>query len=301
MDHINYTYTFDESKDNSFEIKFNPITRELKSHKDEIKETAIHIAKTNTKQLYVFSSGGIDSEIISEQFLELGSNFKIITLEIKYGNRHINDYDTTYVNHWCKKNNITQISETFDMDYFIKNDIPRYIDMGFKSSAIYRYMQIYMLEKADELDGIAVLGGRETDIYLNDNNEPCIENGVWFNIAMDYCSKFKKKHYPAFYLQNSEIMASYLKLPVINTMITTPGYFDIKMNKLNNGKILPPSEKVIEYHRLFPKLKLRPKFNGFELLRKVEHDFVQQLKLKFPKESFKHLIPINLIKFQLGI
>jgi hypothetical protein len=293
MDHINYSYTFDALDSTPFRIKFNPISRELKSHKEEILETANHIANTVNGPIYLFSSGGIDSEIIGNMFLGLGRDFKVITLQLKdYDNN--NDHDTMYAKKWCNRNKVTQIFKEVNIGDFVEYQIPKYIDQGFKSQYIYRYLQIFMIDLAESLGGIAVLGGRESNFYKNENGESCLSNGVWFNTGLDYCSRFNKQHYPAFYLQNSEILASYFNLPLVNTMIETPGYFG---RAVTGGNL----EKILEYQRIFPEVEPRRKFTGYEQMAPLHLRTLEKLSKMFPEETKEQLIPVSQIKSQFGI
>lgn len=293
MDHINYSYTFNELDPNPFQIKFNPITREVKSHKEEIKETAKYIANAVAGPIYLFFSGGIDSEIIGNMFLELDRDFKVITLQLKDHNNN-NDHDTMYASKWCKKNNVTQIFKEVDVNNFVQYQIPKYIDQNFKSHFIYRYLQIFMIDLAESLGGHAVLGGRESNFYKNENNESCLSNGVWFNTGLDYCKRFNKQHYPAFYLQNSEILASYFNLPIVNTMIENTGYFG---RAVTGGNL----EKILEYQRIFPEVEPRRKLHGYENMYNLHINTLERLGNLFPAECKEHLIPISQIKSQFSI
>jgi hypothetical protein len=291
---MNYKYSFDLSREHPFQINFNPVTRKLKSHKEEIKLTAKHIADHVEGKIYLFFSGGIDSEIIATEFLNLGREFTVISLDIFDSNGNNNSHDIWWAKQFCKKNNVEQILHPFNFEEFVKSNIPEYINMGFYSHRINRYMVIYMLQLAERLGGCAVLGGRESSIYLNEFNEPCFENGVWFNLGSDYCSKFNKQHYPTFFLQNPEIFASYLKLPVIDTMLKDSNYF-------RNAPINVSFEKMIEYRKLYPNSPPRKKYDGFETMQKLWNDTKKKLNDQFPEENKIYLIPISNIKSQLGI
>jgi len=294
MDHINYTYTFDASKENSFEMKFNSVTRPVKSHLEEIKETAKYIANSIDGRIYLFSSGGIDSEIIGNEFLDIGRDFEVITLSLSDNNNNNNKHDIIYANKWCRKHNVKQHIKQINVNHFCENDIPKYVNNGFVGShSIYRYLQIYMLELAEEMNGHAVLGGREYGLYLNENKEPGTLNGIWYNTGIDYCSKYNKQHYPAFYLQNPEIFASYLKLPLVNYLFE---HIEYLANTDGNTSL----EKIMEYNRIFPNLEPRQKADGFETIgRKPE--IIKNTARLYPKESIKYFIPISKIKSDLGI
>lgn len=294
MDHLNYTYSFDSSKEIPFQVKFSPVTRKPKSHKEEIELTAKYIADTIQGQIYLFFSGGIDSEIIATELIKLGRDFTVVTLDLHNYVGNTNSHDIVWAIRFCKKHNVRQIIHPINIDDFVKNNIPTYITQGFYSDRIYRYMVIYMLELAEKLGGHAVLGGRESEICLNEDNEPCFKNGVWFNLGSDYCSKFNKQHYPTFFLQNPEIFASYLQLPIIDTMLKDPAYF---FNVYSHTSL----EKMIEYHRLYPESLPRKKFNGFETMDNIWVKTQKKLTEQFPEQCKIAMIPISNIKFQLNI
>ena len=285
-----FNHAFDINSKDPFQIVYDPVTRSLGTHKEEIEKTVQSIAKEVTGDIFIFLSGGIDSEIVAAEFFDASIKFTAVSFEYENG---ANKHDVAYAIDFCKNKNIPHKIIPLNIQEFVSNKIPQYIEQGYIALRIYRYLQIYMLEVAEELGGHAILGGREGEFrYVN--GTICTGNGPWFNTGIDYCRRNNKQHYPAFYLHNPEIFASYLQSPLITCMLSTPGYF----NKLPTGLSL---EKMIEYKRLYPWLVLRAKYNGFENLKPLWNSFIDTMGSKYPVHCEDYYMPVSTIKQQLGI
>ena len=277
---------FNYSFDKEFQVGFNACSRPPMSWSDEVDSTAKAIAASTDKPLYVFLSGGIDSEMVARAFLDNGIPFNAITLKHKQGtNRH----DTRWADEFCKTHNITQEILELDTDQF-DNIIENYISQGYRSINIYHYMQLLLLEKAESLGGFGV-GGAGEQIYHTIDNKIHIKINPSYTLGMDWCKRNNTRHQFWFNLDNPEIYASYMQIDIINLLLQRPSYF------VNHH--FASVEKMLVLHNKWPTMLRRSKFSGFENLM-YRGAKEQELKLRFP-DLVDMYIPVTTVKAQLGI
>ena len=285
----NELVNFVHSYNNGFNIKFNPTTRPLKSWYTEVYNTANEIYKSNTKPIYVCFSGGIDSEVIVKAFMENKIPFTVFI--VKHINQ-TNNHDIHFAINFCKQNNLKYIICPFNAENFFKKKVFEYAEKGFRAIRIFRYFQLFIMEQIERLDGCAVLGSGE-QVYCNINGEICINMEQGHTMSLDWCEVNKTKHYPYYFMQNSELYASYMKVDLIEHLLKNPSYFT---NYLDNMS----TEKIIVYHRFWPELKRRDKYHGFESIMPIKNETEMKLRDMFP-DIVPKFFPIKTIKQQLGL
>jgi hypothetical protein len=277
---------FNYSFDKEFQVEFNACSRPIMSWSDEINNTAKAIAASTDKPLYVFLSGGIDSEMVARAFMDNDIPFKAITLKHK---QKTNRHDTRWADEFCQRYNIKQEIVELDTEQF-DNIIENYIGQGYRAINIYHYMQLYLLEKVESMGGVGVGGAGEQIYYTIDGNihlkiNPC------YTLGMDWCKRNNTHHQFWFNLDNPEIYASYMQVDIIDFLLQRPSYF------VNHH--YASIEKMLVLHNKWPDMPRRSKFSGFENLpyRSLKE---QELKNRFP-DLVDLYIPIDLVKSQLGI
>ena len=271
-----------------FKVEFSPVTRDLMPWRDEVNNTAKLLASSTTKPLYVFMSGGIDSEVVARAFVENNIPFTAITA------KHINGtnaHDTRFADNFCRKYNIEQEIVEIDMDNF-DDIIEGYIQQGYRATNIYHYLQLILLERVEALGGFGV-GGAGEQLYYTIDNKIHIKINACYTLGMDWCKRNNTWHQFWFNLTTPEIYASYMQIDIIKTLLHNPDYF------VNHH--FASIEKVMILHRHWPDMVRRIKFSGFE---KIEDSYRQpkqaELSRRFPdiRDLF---IPIATIQEQLGI
>ena len=271
-----------------FQINFSPIRRPLLPWKDEVNNTARLIAASTTKPLYVFMSGGIDSEVVARAFLENNIPFTAITAKHTNGT---NMHDTRFADDFCKKYNIKQEIVEVDMSNF-DTIIENYIEQGYRATNIYHYLQLILLERAEELGGFGV-GGAGEQLYYTKDNEIHIKINSCYTLGMDWCKRNNTWHQFWFNLTTPEIYAAYMQIDIIKTLLQNPEYF------VNHH--FASIEKRMVLHRFWPDMVRRTKFSGFE---KIEDSYRQpkqaELSCRFP-DIGDLFIPISKIQQQLKI
>lgn len=285
MDLVNFTHT---PVDN-FSITFKPVARELDSWRNEMSRTVKSIANSISRPLVLCFSGGIDSEVIALSLIENQIPFTVLTVQ---QTNNTNYYDIQWANTFCQKHNIEQKIVEFDPNDFWNNQIQKYRKQGYISWRPWRYFQIYLVELVEAMGGCGIIGSGE-QIYKLVDDKICAVYSKEYVLCLDYCTRNNLQHFPYFHLQNSELLASYMKDDLAQFLFAHPEYYQtIKHNT--------SLEKILIYHKYYPEMARRNKWDGFEYT-KAYHDFIKFHKpLLYPKLGDVN-IPVNTIIQQLGI
>lgn len=252
-------------------------------------ETARNIKNlAGNRPIILCLSGGIDSEVIALSFMECGIEFTVLTCVFE---NNSNVHDIVYANNFCKKHNLTQ--QFFNINHleFFTEEYKKYIDRGYRAIKLYRYFQLLLLETIENMGGCAVLGNGDPR-YYQVNGISCIKYTPEFTYPIEWCKNNNTIHFPYFFQQNPNLLASYMKTEIIDFLLDRPRYFpDFETLSL---------EKMILYHSVWPELARRRKYTGFENFQderiRVELDLMKQ----FP-DIEPLTIPISTVKLQLGI
>lgn len=277
---VNFTY----EKVPSFHLNFTPISREIKSWKEELCLTAKTIADSTSRPLYLCLSGGIDSEVAALAFLSIKAKFKVFTL------RYVNNANLFDVNHsirFCETHKLEQI--ILDIDPLTTP--VKYIQQGYQCTNLFRYLQLFILDTISSYGGCAILGGGE-QIYYAVDNTISIKYDASFILALDWCANTGSIHYPYFHMQNSELLASYMTDELLRLVLSQPDYF------LSHHYM--SIEKILMYHRHWPLMPRRRKSNGFENLILARKNLELDLIKKFGPSTYQYF-SVSSVKNQLGI
>lgn len=282
---IAFDYSNEEGQ---FKVKFKSVSRKPLTWKEEVVNTAKVIAESTNKPLYIFMSGGIDSELVARVLLQNNIKFKALVLKHK---NNTNGHDTIYADEFCKENCIEQEIIEFDIREFDYH-IEKYITQGYRATNIYHYLQLILLQRVESLGGFGI-GGAGEQIYYTIDNEVHIKINPCYTLGMDWCKRNNTWHQFWFFNSNPELFASYIQHKLINFLLNDPSYF------INH---YPAStEKKIIIHKEWPEIKRRNKYNGFEQFEqnyKLQKE--NELKDRFP-DIIDMYVPISAVKEQLCI
>jgi hypothetical protein len=297
-----FTYTYSNATNDPveerFQLNFSPVRRPLLPWKDEVYNTVKTIAANSTKPLYVAMSGGIDSEIIAKALLENSIPFSAITLE--YADK-LNSHDIQYAKDFCKEHSIHQEIVTVDPHYLYTTKMEEYINQGYHARNLYRYLQLFIVETVENLNGTVILGAETQAYYLLDNKLHIRYSTEIVN-TIDWCNNRNTDHCINFFLHNPELYASYLLLPSVASVLNSPEqcHNDVRQDQLKNVPSGSSPEKELAYRSVWPDLIKRPKYNGFENLRNLRNITQNILRARFLDVGYVY-IPVETIKTQLGI
>ena len=150
-----------------------------------------------------------------------------------------------------------------------------------------------ILEHVENLGGHAVLGAGN-QLFSTINNRVCIKYSTDLTATTNWCKNNSTQHTPYFWMNNSELYASYMQEPLIVSILNDPRYFQTPMA---NGASL---EKQLVYHAHWENMERRRKFSGFENVLGLRIKKQKELSERFPEIDMLD-IPVSIIKNQLGI
>lgn len=250
--------------------------------------TVKHIESVADRPIIICLGGGIDSEVVAREFLNQNIKFTALTIKQKdLANKH----DTDWADKFCKEHNIEQIYHEFDPEVFFTTKIHEYRKQGYVSRRPWRYFQIYLIELVESLGGCGIICSGE-QIYKTVNNEICSSFSSEYVLAIEYCRRNNLVHFPYFHLQNSELLAAYMKTDIVDLLLSNPDNY--RSVKFNNSL-----EKILVCHRYYPDMPRREKYDGFEK-SSAYHKFIQKHRILYPN-FVDYNMPVSLIKQQLGI
>ena len=288
---FNFDYWCDESTaPHDFQMRFRPVTRAVKSFKEEAIETAKYIRANTDKPIYVAAGGGIDSELVCHAFLDANIEFKVFTCKWM---QWMNEYDIRMARDFCNKYKIEQVFSDFDPYSFFIHGIDKYIEQGYQSSGIYRYYQLHILEEIDKLGGTCVFGAGETNYHCVDD-EIKLPYKSELIAPLQWIKNSGNVHFARFFENTPEMSAAYHMDPLIKFLATDPTYF-------RDPHILNfQPEKIILYHHIYPQMPKRVKYVGLESIFGMKKEVEKRLKKLFPNLASIY-IPLSEVKDQLGI
>jgi hypothetical protein len=271
-----------------FWVRFGHASREVQDWKEELYAAARAIANVTTKPLILALSGGIDGEVMGHAFFDQGINFSVMTLEYPEG---LNEHDISYAKKWCALRRIPQEIVRLDIRDFLRTTSEKYGGEGYITGNIFRYLQIKLLELAEERGGYAVLGGGEHVYTIDDTDtEPTMEDvylnfEVGYAACLEWCRRNNANHQPYFYFSKPEIALAYLRIPFVDFALKHPTVF----RNRNNRFLL----KQMVYQMEWPALEPRQKFNGFEKVRELRREAEENIKREFAPllQSYRLYIP----------
>ena len=107
---------------NSWHVDIDPPKRKVKSYFEETLITAKEIYAGKTGKLYLFFSGGTDSQYVFNVFEYLKFDFTpvIVRYTGKYYHLDYNHHDTVHAFEYCKSKNIEPLVINLDFDKFVE-------------------------------------------------------------------------------------------------------------------------------------------------------------------------------------
>jgi hypothetical protein len=234
-------------------------------------------------------SGGIDGEIACRAFMAAGIDFKVLTVKHKGGT---NAHDTGYADKFCLANNLEQMIIELDVEDFFTVGKESYISRGYIAHNLFRYLQLFIMNTAEERGYCAVLGGGE-QIYNADNNNIYVKYQLDFINSLRWIEENKTLHFPYFFQTTPEITAAYIQHPLIQLLTDNPRYFYSYSERYS-------AEKTLIYHEAWTEMERRTKFHGFENIQSLYARERRSIIERYPETS-RLTIPLTTVCQQLKI
>jgi hypothetical protein len=288
---VNYISTSDP-----FGISLKPVSRPVLSFREEILETAENIANSTTRPIVLGFSGGIDSEVIARAMLEKKVPFSVLTIRHAGG---LNDHDIVYANKFCQHHNVKQQIVEIDIMDFFTQGINKYIEQGYHAVNLFRYFHLLVFEIIEAQSACGILGGGEP-IFYNFNEEICMGYTQEQQVVLNWFQHHNTVHYPWFFIQNSELVASYLQEPFIQQWLTQDVSAFLKPNPAGTAPNNSGPDKIHVYHTDWPDMERRPKYTGYENIQPWRVQRQIELRDRFGKFGSAFL-SVDTVKKQLKI
>jgi len=254
-------------------FKLRPTSRPVRSLREEMIEAAKITATHTNKPIYVYSSGGVDSEATCEAFKAAKIPFTVVTFRMINGNN--NDHDIKYAIEWCKNNLISHTIKDFDVQKFINIDIPAFIkNNNFKFRGILPYMILEYIKLTESFNGFAVITAGDTlyrifpggGKFVNDSHMR--PYSIDSRLLLKYMTDNNLNHNIYFLWTTSELISCLLNHPIQQFFYS---HQQGPANYLLNCTQLHPAcwqlthwIKRTIYNSEFPTIIPRPKYTGYE-------------------------------------
>lgn len=263
------TFNF-TNKIGNYWVKFGRAQYIPTSFRSECVRAAKLIFENSQKPLLVCFSGGIDSEVIVRSLLEAKVYFEVVIMKLNYKDqKNINSHDNIYAFNFAKKNNIKINEFDFDLEDFIKNKFK------IEANKFGNYLGILIHTEIVKSfpDYHCILGGGDINLKRHryngrkDKEGLYIEEGEISINAMEAAYYQKNGVSNRFFMHTPELMLAWLLDKDISHFIKYEKALASRYGTINSG-----SMKAFAYHRNWPDLIPRPKFNGFEKLTLWDQD-----------------------------
>ncbi len=273
---------------------FSHCSRTPLSWIEELGKSAIAIAESTSKPIWICSSGGVDSETVCEIFFKLKLPVRVLTIEFAEGK---NSHDVGYAKQWCNEHGVHHELFPLDVFDFVKNEVEQYVADGYVAAELFRYMMVKEVEVVDSMGGFAVLAGGEQLYYVDASREvltatdPYLKVDISYTTPLEWCRRHNVRHEPYFYFSTPEIMLAWLRIPLVDFVLKNPDFFRHPTNRhaLKNS--------VIRYH--FPHQQWRNKYTGFEQVLKLDAMVNERLQDHFGDRVAKTRLYVSELLQQL--
>jgi hypothetical protein len=255
MDFIknNYLRTLGSGSDFCAEIDL-PENKNIDFHTIS-KEVAEAVYETKEGKIYLFYSGGVDSEYILNLFLSM--KMEVIPVIVKLCPNY-NEHDIKYALSFCESKKLKPLIIDLDFDNFVRSGLIREIAEEFQIAAYQLPATFHCLDK---VDGTIVMGSHGPAHMSLDSI-----SGQWMvdeiepiHTVLKYFKKKKLSGSPFFLAHTSEQYFSFINDPVMKSLA----------NHRYPGKVGNNSLKRAVYNKLSNfNLVLREKYTGYE---NIEH------------------------------
>jgi Queuosine biosynthesis protein QueC len=220
-------------------------------------------AVARNRKLFVFLSGGMDSEVVVKACMKAGIEFEAITFRFANG---LNSHEMRFVERFVKRTGIKHRYYDMNVLEWIKTSELEDLFHGSQAASLTLLPHMKLMNHVwFELNGLPVLGNG--DMYL----ENC--SGSWNYIELEYMLSWYRHAIRfgvlggiGFFQYTPEVSLAMLREPRIARLGRNQDPYATKMYE--TSKFV----KYAIYRRFWPDLEMRPKFGGHEMVADVFRD-----------------------------
>ena len=287
------------TKDEFF-CEYSRCEREPGNFKEECIQTALNVYKQASgirREVYIFLSGGLDSEVVVKAFLDAGVEFKTISFRFK---DNLSSHEEIYIDKFVRQHNISHSYYEIDPAWLNSDEAEFYCEQSICiRSEMLPHMKL-MKHVWDNLNGFPVLGNGDLYVSKEINKEwlfkdRSVSKYEWLYIEYEYIVAWfrfaiENKILGAigFFQQNPYIVLSMIREPSIQQCF----------NDQLKYKLSCRSTKPVVYKKYWPDLLIRMKYHGgeqvngicVELNRKLSRKYLSNNKWSIPIKEFEQLL-----------
>lgn len=268
-----------ESATDAWWVHYGPCAREPFPFRQECVATARLIQMKTDLPIYVLFSGGVDSEVALQSFVEAG--IPVTAAILRFGD-DLNIHDISYAVITCEKLGVPYRFFELDILKFWKGEADSYAN----ATRCVSPQLLSTMWLIDQIPGYPVMGSGECLLVKRIPDGHNLESKEYPDTEWDLWEKEKIaswfRHFmvrgrdgcPSFYQYTPEIMLAYLRDPFVR---------DLANNRIF-GKYTTESVKFAIYNQHF-KLLPRPKFSGFEKVEPQDAVYRKELVERFPDSN----------------
>lgn len=268
--HFKYYYngipfSFRKTPDDVFAVSHAPVSRPVKTWREECLLTAQDIYKTYPKPINVLLSGGMDSEVVVRSFVESGLEIQVNIIQFE---DQLNQHDISLAHKACADLNLKPNILHLNIRNFWKKQVWDYTDLISSPSP----MLATIFWAIDQLAGTVVIGGGDGYFKRNEGSNVFYEweTEVFYSLYRWFVKR-GRDGVPAFFQYNSELMLSFMLDPVV-------------LNFVRDGKsrqLLSTRRIKHEIYSQHFDLAYRTPLNGYENLAPEEEALRQLMRQKY--------------------
>lgn len=262
MGYNNQDWTLSYDPNDTYFVRPDPIGRKLGTLTEECVLAATQIRQAYPGMpIYVFNSGGIDSEAILESFVR--AKVPVTSVTLRYED-NLNEHEVKYVYEYVKKRERFVSLKVIDFkmtDWLQSNEAMNYARMG--QTIQLGHTHIFKVANDMLHDGLVITGTDQPKIIRDDSNGGAPRFLIDFEEKHCSALKFFKatgiRSVPVFYQWSSALMTSYM---------LASGHTGFYNNLYNPNYWL---NEFFKYHFLYKAFKLQPrkKYTSYERLSGV--------------------------------
>jgi len=238
----------------------------------------------NRLPIIVTMSGGLDSELIAQSLYLAKIPFKAligkIQIEVATEIITLNQHDYSYAEDWCKNHNID--IEYCSIDVFRDAKLLTEYSMSSNGFSPQYAWHMYLMKWASDNGYFFIAGLGDIDIVLKDDQYFCVDTQREWSIDI-FCENNNLDGVIRFVKLDSRLTASFLNLSSVQKLM------------LNKTPVLL-DHKYACFSEVFPEMKNRPKFTGFEKIQEWDSILRTYMKKYHSKYNAISYVPITFFK-----
>lgn len=263
-------YVFRQNATDKWFVRYGTVKEKPLSFGDEAVRAARLISSAYAgKDLYLFYSGGADSEFMVRSFQKAGVPFKIAIIRFA---DELNLHDITFATKYCREAGLNPVYLDIDIyNFFHSGQAESYA----QRSQTHTPALLHHLWAIDQIDGVPILATGENYWYKSEIYNPASSWHFWdeemFFGIQRFLSLDNRDGVPAFFKFTPELVLSSLLLNDIQQLIN---------NKLNPKWFDSEAIKHAQYRNVFSDMQTLPipGYTGFERLFMLFGEYVYRLK-----------------------